>query len=111
MILAVRTSKQHTIKNQLASSLELGARNIVTAPTKYAGITLLKLDESAVATPNSIRNIEAILLDDVVAAELVQPTTKSYSPSLNSLDKVDEREQYAHLSQLLFIQKASGVKR
>ncbi len=63
------------------------------------------------ATLRSIRNIEAILLNEAAAAELLQPTTTSEAPSLKSLDGVDEREQYEHLSQLLHIQKAMRDKR
>ena len=91
MKLAVRASKVDAVRIQLQSSLELQEVNIVAAPTKYAGITLLNLDESAMSTLNSIRNIEAL--------------------SFKSLDGVDEREQYEHLSQLLHIQKATRNKK
>ena len=76
-----------------------------------AGITLLDLDESAVSTLNSIRNIEALLLDEEVAAKLKQSSTADETLSFKSLDDVDEREQYEHLSQLLHIQKATRDKR
>ena len=59
----------------------------------------------------SIRNIEALLLDEVTAAELQHPSAASDALSFKSLDGVDEREQYEYLSQLLHIQKATRNKR
>ena len=111
MNLAVRASKVDAVRLQLQSSLELQEVNIVAAPTKYAGITLLYLDESAVSTLSSIRNIEALLLDEEAAAKLKQSSTANETLSFKSLDGVDEREQYEHLSQLLHIQKATRDKR
>ena len=111
MKLAVRASKIDSVKLQLLSSLQLEEMNIVAAPTEYSGIKILNLDESAVATLSSIRNIEALLLDELAAAELLQPTTASDAPSFKSLNGVDELEQYEHLSQLLHIHKAVRDKR
>ena len=111
MKLAVRASKVDTVGLQLQSSLELEEVNIVAAPTKYAGITLLNLDENAVSTLSSIRNIEALLLDEEAAAKLKYPSVASNAVSFQSLDVVDEREQYEHLSQLLHIQKATRYKK
>ena len=111
MRLAVRASKADVVRLQLLSSLELEEVNIVAAPTKYAGITLLNLDESAVSTLSSIRNIEALLLDEEAAAKLKQSSTANETLSFKSLDGVDEREQFEHLSQLLHIQKATRDKR
>ena len=68
-----------------------------------SGIEMSNLD--------SIRNIEALLLDEVAASELQQSSTASDALSLKSLDGVDELEQYEHLSQLLHIQKATRDKR
>ena len=85
--------------------------NIVAAPGEYAGITLLNLDESAVSSLSSIRNIEALLLDEEVAAKLKQSSTANETISFKSLYGVDEREEYEHLSQLLHIQKATRDKR
>ena len=99
------------VKLQLQSSFELQEVNIIAAPTNYAGITLLDLDESAVSTLSSIRNIEALLLDEEVAAKLKQSSTADETLSFKSLDGVAEREQYEHLSQLLHIQKATRDKR
>ena len=111
MKLAVRASKVDAVKLQLLSTLALREVNIVAAPTKYGGITVLNLDESTDSTLSSIRKIEALLLDEVAAAELQQPSTASDALSVKSLDGVDEREQYEHLSQLLHIQKATRHKR
>ena len=111
MKLAVRASKIDAVKLQLLSLLELEEVNIVAAPSNYGGITILNLDESAVSTLRSIRHIEALLLDEVAAAELQQPSAASDALSFKSLDGIDEREQYEHLSQLLHIQKATRDKR
>lgn len=111
MKLAVRASKIDAVKLQLLSSLELEEVNIVASPTNYGGIILLNLDESAVSALGSIRNIEALLIDEVAAAELQQPSPQNDALSFKSLDGVDEREQYEHLSQLLHIQKAMRDKR
>ena len=70
MKLAVRASKVDAVRLQLQSLLELQEVNIVSVPFNYGGITILNLDESAVLTLSSIRNIEALLLDEVSAAEL-----------------------------------------
>jgi hypothetical protein len=106
MKLAVRASKIVSVKLQLLSSFQLEEVNVVAAPTKYSGITILNVDESAVSTLSSIRNIEALSLNEVAAAELLQPSTASDAPSFKSLDSVNELEQYEHLCQLLQIQKA-----
>ena len=111
MNLAFSASKIDIVKLQLLSSLELEEGNIVAAPTNYGAITLLNLDESAVSTLSSIRNIDALLLDEESAAKLKQSSTANETLSFKSLDGVDEREQYEHLSQLLHIQKATRDKR
>lgn len=111
MKLVVRSSKIDLVKLQLLSLLQLEEANIVVIPTKYSGITILKLDESAVATSRSIRNIEALLLDGAAVMELLQPTTVIDAPSLTSMHWVDESEQYEHLSQVLHMQKAMSDKR
>ena len=79
--------------------------------TNYRGIKLLNLDESSVSALSSIRNIEVLLLDEEAAAKLKQSSTANKTISFKSLDGVDEREQYEHLSQLLHIQKATRDKR
>jgi len=79
--------------------------------TNYRGIKLLNLDESSFSALSSIRNIEALLLDEKAAAQLQYPLVASDAVSFKSLDGVDERQQYEHLSQLLHIQKATRNKR
>lgn len=111
MKLAVRTTKLDVVKLQLQSSFELEDLDIVVAPSNYAGINILTLNESAASTLSSIRNIEVLLLDEVTADELQHPSVASDALSFKSLDGVDEREQYEHLSQLLHIQKATRGKR
>ena len=108
---AIRASKLDAIKLQLLSPLELEEVNIVAMETKYGGITILNLDESAVSTLRSIRNIEALLLDEETVIELQQPSVSSDSLSFKSLDGLDEREQYDYLNQLLYIQKSMRDKR
>jgi hypothetical protein len=107
MNLAFSASKIDIVKLQLLSSLELEEGNIVAAPTNYGAITLLNLDESAVSALSSIRNNEALLLDEEAAAKLQQPSVASDALSFKSLDGVDEREQYEHLRQLFHIHKAT----
>jgi len=111
MKLAAKTAKIDIIKSQLINLLELDAKDIVATPTYYNGITLITVNESSVTTLSSIRNIEAILLNDATAAELLQSTSIRESPSLRSLNGVDEREQYEHLSQLLYMKKTTRDKR
>ena len=111
MKLSVRTAKVDAVKLQLLSSLELGPKDVIAKSKIYSGITLLNLDESAVFTLSKMRNIEAILLDEASASELLQPTTASKAPIFKSLDGVDELEQYEHLSQLLHMQSTVRDKR
>ena len=111
MKIAVRSSKIDIIKHQLLTSLEVSAEDIVASPTKYGGITILNIDENAISTLRSIRNIEVLLLDEEAAAKLKQSSTADETLSFKSLDGVDELEQYEHLSQLLHIQKATRDKR
>ena len=110
MKLAVRASKVDAVKPQLQSSLEIEEVYIVAGPTNYRGIKLLNLDESSVSALSSIRNIEVMLLDEEAATQLQHPLVASDAVSFKSLDGVDEREQYEHLSQLLHIQKATRDK-
>ena len=110
ILYAVKTDRVDAVKLQFMSSLELGAEDIVAIPTNYSGITLINFDDSFVASSKSVRNIEALLIDEVAAAELRQPSMASDALSFKSLDGVDEREQYEHLSQLLYIQKQRETK-
>ena len=111
MKLAVRTTKLDAVKLQLISLLQLSEKGIVTTASIYRGITLIEIDHVTLTTLNSIRNIEAILLDEATAEELLKPSTRNDAPSLKSLDGVHEPEHYEHLSQLLHMQKAMRDKK
>jgi hypothetical protein len=107
MILAVRASKIEAIKAQLSSLLGVRAEDIANLSTSYPGIALLNLKDTAVSTENSIRNIEALLLDEALASELQNPTEAEGVPSFNSLNIVSSTEQYEHFSHLLYIYKSA----
>ena len=92
MKLAVRTARIDIVLSQLRNSLGLGLKDIVATPTNYNGITLIEVKVSSIKTLSSIRNIEAILLNDATVAELLQSTLISEAPSLKSLNSVDDRE-------------------
>lgn len=111
MKLAVRASTIAKVKLHSLSSLRLEEVDIVAAPTKSSGITLINLDESAVSTLRSIRNIEALFLNEDAPAELLQPSTASDTASFKSLDTVYELQQYEYLNQLLHIHKAVRDRR
>jgi hypothetical protein len=106
MILAVRTSKCEAIKLQLSSLLGVRSVDIANASTSYLGIALLNLNDTDVSTENSIRNIEALQLDEPTASELQNPIEAEGMPSSNSLKSVASVEQYEHLSHLLYIHKS-----
>ena len=110
-MLGVRAAKIEIIKNQLLSVMGLGADVVTISSTKYNGIRMISVSGTEMSKMDSIRNIEAILLDELAASELQHPSTASDALSFKSLDGVDEREQYEHLSQLLHIQKATRDKR
>lgn len=101
----VRSSKMDVVKHQLISVLMLNAVDIIVSPTDYRGITLLSLDKTAVPSIGSIRNIEALILDEETASLLLHPTNASEANEFKSLHSVDEHEQYEHLCHLLHIQK------
>ena len=63
------------------------------------------LSADIVSVPNSIRNIEALLLDEADAIGLQNLSTAEEKPSFQSLNRVDAVDQYEHLSHLLHIQK------
>ena len=72
------------MKLQLLPLLELEEVNVVAAPTNYGRVTILNLGESPISTLSNIRHIEALLIDDVAAAELQQPSTASNAPHLTN---------------------------
>ena len=105
MKVAVRTTKCGIVKRQLVSLLGLAQHDIIVMPTNYSGVTILNFDESAIATLSSIRHIEALLIDEATAAELLQPSTEFDAPKLKSMDKIDAVEHYDHLSLLCCVDK------
>ena len=107
MILAERTSKYEAIKLQLISLLGVRAGDIATSSTRYPGIVLLNLNDTDVSTENPTRNVEALLLDNSAASELLNPTETEGTPSFQSLNSVASVEQYEHLSHLLRIYKST----
>lgn len=111
MIVAIRTTKIETIKRQLLPLLHVTEKDIDVTRTRYGGITVIRLLQVQVPKINTIRNIEALLLDESASEELLQPTMDHAASYFKSLECVDEREQYEHLSQLLHIQKATRDKR
>ena len=87
------------------------AEDISDLRTQFSGITLLSLDKNNVFKFNSTRHVEALLLDEDAAVELLDLTTTEGASCFKSLDGVDELEKYMHLSQLLHIQKAVRDKK
>ena len=109
MKLAVRASKNEEIKLQLSSLLGLPSNNINYSKTNYSGISLLTLKDTSITTENSIRNIEALQIDELTAHILKNPAEIKGTFSFNSLKSVSPIEQYDHLSQLLYIHKKEYI--
>ena len=57
---------------------------------------------------NSIRNIEAPLLDEVAATELQLPVTAEETPLFQLLNRVAAVEEYEDLIQLLHTRKTTS---
>lgn len=102
MKLAIRSSRNETIKNQLSSLLGLSTKNIVCTKTNYSGISLLSLKDTSITTEKSIRNIEALQVDETAAQALENPEEIKGISFFNSLKGVAPVEQYEHLNQLLY---------
>ena len=111
MILAVRTSKYEAIERQLTPLLGVRAATTCVSSKCYPGITSLSLENNAVSTETSIRNIDALPLGEAAATELQYPAAIEGMPSFKSLHSVAAVEQYEHLSQLLYINKSAGHKK
>ena len=105
MKLAIRASKNEEIKLQLSSLLGLSSNNINYSKTNYSGISLLTLKDTSITTENSIRNIEALQIDETTARALENPEEIKGMPFFNSLKSVAPVEQYKHLNQLLYTQR------
>jgi hypothetical protein len=107
MHFAVRASRAKAVTLQIISLLKLEHEHISVNSPRYYGTKLIHLNAHAIFSISSIRNIEALLLDEETATQLQHPLVARDAVSFKSLDCVDEREQYEHLSQLLHIQKAT----
>ena len=111
MKFAVRTIKVEATTLRLASLLGINVQNCSCHRTIHDGIMLISVDDKNVCTYNTIRDLEVLLLNDAAAAALVDPNSAGENHAFKSLDGVDKREQYEHLSHLLHIQKATRNKR
>jgi len=110
MMLAVRSSKSEAIPLQPSSLLGEKGVDIAKAMTSYLGITLLTINEAAVCTENSVRNIEALQINRSTASALLNPTVAEGMPFFNSLNNMAPIEQYEHLIHLLYINKSKRHK-
>jgi len=88
--------------------LDLRPEVFSSSRTYYHDITLLSFEENTVSMFNSIRNIEAPLLDEVAATELQLPVTAEETPSFQLLNRVAAVEEYEDLIQLLHTRKTTS---
>jgi len=102
MILAIRSSRNEAIKIQLSSQLGLSSNYIACSNTNYLGISLLSLEDNSITTEKSIRNIEALQIDEATALALENPEEIKGMSFFNLLKSVAPVEQYEHLHQLLY---------
>jgi hypothetical protein len=102
MKLAIRSSRNEEIKIQLSSQLGFSSKNIACSNTNYSGISLLSLEDTSIITEKSIRNIEALQIDETTAQALENPEEIKEMSFFNSLKSVAPVEQYEHLNQLLY---------
>ena len=102
MILAIRSSRKEAIKIQLSSLLGLSPSHIACSNTNYSGISLLTLKDTSISIEKSIRNIEALQIDETTARALENPEETIGMSFFNSLKSVAPLEQYEHLYQLLY---------
>ena len=102
MILAIRSSRNEAIKIQLSSLLGLSSSHIACSNTNYSGISLLTLKDTSITIEKSIRNIEALQIDEATARALENPEEIKGMSFFNSLKSVAPVEQYEHLHQLLY---------
>ena len=102
MILAIRSSRNEAIKIQLSSLLGLSSSHIACSNTNYSGISLLTLKDTSISIEKSIRNIEALQIDETTARALENPEETKGMSFFNSLKSVATEEQYEHLNQILY---------
>ena len=92
--------------SQLSLVFGVKKEQISAFDTLYTGIRLLSVCENHFPSLRSIRHVEVLLLDEAAAKYLFERETASEDLLFESLERVDEREQYDHLCQLLHIYKA-----
>jgi hypothetical protein len=105
MILAIRSSRNEAIKIQLSSLLGLSSSHIACSNTNYSGISLLTLSDTSITIEKSIRNIEALQVNESTAQALENPEDTKGMSFLNSLKSIAPVEQFKHLNQLLYTQR------
>lgn len=106
IIFAAPSRKSHIIMSQLSLVCGVKKEQISALDTLYTGITLLSVGENHSPSLRSLRHVEVLLLDEAAAKYLLEREIASKNRLFESLERVDEREQYDHLSQLLHIHKA-----
>ena len=105
MKLAIRSSRNEEIKIQLSSQLGLSSNYIACSNTNYLGISLLSIKDNSITTEKSIRNIEALQVNESTAQALENPEDTKGMSFLNSLKSIAPVEQFKHLNQLLYTQR------
>jgi len=88
MKLAIRSSRNEEIKIQLSSHLGLSSNYIACSNTNYLGISLLSVEDNSITTEKSIRNIEALQIDEATARALENPEEIKGMSFFNSLKSV-----------------------
>jgi len=102
MKLAIRSSRNEEIKIKLSSQLGLSSNYIACSNTNYLAVSLLSIKDTSITTVKSIRNIEALQIDETIARALENPEEIKRMSFFNSLKSVAPVEQYKHLNQLLY---------
>lgn len=105
MIFAVRASTHRSVMMQIAANIGIGTDQILLEHTFYLGIMLLRLKNCSMGKLNSMRHIDARLVDKVSAAELCNPTEAEERQFLKTLNNVACVEQYDHLNQIMYLHK------
>jgi hypothetical protein len=102
MKLAIRSSRNEVVKIQLSSLLGLTSKDIARSNTNYSGISLLSLKDTSITIEKSIRNIEALQVDEKTARALENPEKTKGMSFFNSLKSFAPVEQFDHLNQILY---------
>ena len=102
MQLGIRSSINEVINDQLSSLLGFSSKNISCSNTNYSVISLLSLEDTSITKEKSMRNIEALQVEEATARVLENPEEIKGVSFFNSLKSVAPVEQYEHLNQLLY---------